>query len=160
MLNKILIPAALLATVVIAGIFAFMPIEKASTVHSTLTTNTNSQDRSMYFRFNQSLLSAYSSTGITLIPAETGTTIAGSFTISATPNNSTKGQRTLECGLVDTTAGGDDIGTNATTGSPQSGTLSSLASGEGIIMQINSDLVTGSDIGGVCEATIFIDSMP
>jgi len=36
-MNKLLIPAILAATVVIAGIFAFAPIDKASTVHTTIT---------------------------------------------------------------------------------------------------------------------------
>jgi hypothetical protein len=36
-MKKIAIPAILAATVLIAGLFAFMPIEKASTVHSTIT---------------------------------------------------------------------------------------------------------------------------
>jgi hypothetical protein len=31
------IPAILAATVLVAGLFAFMPIEKASTVHTTIT---------------------------------------------------------------------------------------------------------------------------
>jgi len=35
-MNKFLIPSILTATVLIAGIFAFMPIDKASTVHTTI----------------------------------------------------------------------------------------------------------------------------
>lgn len=35
-MKKIVIPAILTATVLIAGMFAFMPIEKASTVHTTV----------------------------------------------------------------------------------------------------------------------------
>jgi len=38
-MNKFLIPAILVATVMVAGIFAFMPIEKASTVHGTILLN-------------------------------------------------------------------------------------------------------------------------
>ena len=38
-MNKLTIPAILVATVMVAGIFAFMPIEKASTVHDTVTTD-------------------------------------------------------------------------------------------------------------------------
>ena len=37
-MNKIVIPAILIVTVFIAGIFAFMPIDKATTVHTTLAT--------------------------------------------------------------------------------------------------------------------------
>ena len=32
-MNKIAIPAILVATVMVAGMFAFMPVEQASTVH-------------------------------------------------------------------------------------------------------------------------------
>ena len=40
--NKFTIPAILVVTVFVAGIFAFMPVEKASTVHTTLGTTTQS----------------------------------------------------------------------------------------------------------------------
>ena len=39
-MNKLTIPAILVATVMVAGIFAFMPVEKASTVHTTITAST------------------------------------------------------------------------------------------------------------------------
>jgi len=35
-MNKLTIPAILAATVMVAGIFAFMPVEQASTVHTTV----------------------------------------------------------------------------------------------------------------------------
>ena len=34
-MNKIAIPALLVATVMVAGAFAFVPVEQASTVHTT-----------------------------------------------------------------------------------------------------------------------------
>jgi len=36
-MNKLTIPAILVATVMVAGIFAFMPVEQASTVHTSAT---------------------------------------------------------------------------------------------------------------------------
>ena len=36
-MNKLMIPAILAVTVMVAGIFAFMPVEQASTVHTTNT---------------------------------------------------------------------------------------------------------------------------
>jgi len=36
-MNKIVFPALLVATIMVAGAFAFMPIEQASTVHTTAT---------------------------------------------------------------------------------------------------------------------------
>jgi len=41
-MNKFTIPAILVVTVLVAGIFAFMPVEKASTVHTTLGSSTQS----------------------------------------------------------------------------------------------------------------------
>ena len=40
-MNKLTIPVILVATVMIAGAFAFMPVEQASTVHTTLGTAAN-----------------------------------------------------------------------------------------------------------------------
>jgi len=37
-MNKLLIPTILVATIMIAGVFAFNPVEKASTVHTTIGT--------------------------------------------------------------------------------------------------------------------------
>ena len=37
-MNKIVIPTILAATVLVAGIFAMMPVQKATTVHTGLTT--------------------------------------------------------------------------------------------------------------------------
>ena len=35
-MNKLTMPAILVATVMVAGVFAFMPVEQASTVHTTI----------------------------------------------------------------------------------------------------------------------------
>jgi len=37
-MNKLIIPAILLATVMVAGTFAFVPVGQAATVHDTLST--------------------------------------------------------------------------------------------------------------------------
>ena len=39
-MNKLAIPAILTATIMVAGMFAFMPVEQASTVHTTVQDNT------------------------------------------------------------------------------------------------------------------------
>ena len=39
-MNKLTIPAILVATVMVAGIFAFMPVEQATTVHTTIIDET------------------------------------------------------------------------------------------------------------------------
>jgi len=38
-MSKLMIPAILVATIMVAGIFAFMPVQQASTVHDTIQTN-------------------------------------------------------------------------------------------------------------------------
>ena len=43
-MNKLAIPSILAATVLIAGIFAFMPVEKASTVHTGINERINAVD--------------------------------------------------------------------------------------------------------------------
>ena len=52
-MNKLVIPSILTATVLIAGIFAFMPADKASTVDSTIIeaiqNAVSAQDRILYF---------------------------------------------------------------------------------------------------------------
>ena len=39
-MNKLLIPSILAVTIIVAGIFAFMPIDEATTVHTTLQSST------------------------------------------------------------------------------------------------------------------------
>jgi len=46
-LNKLVLPGVLLATVMIAGIFAFMPVQDATTIHNVL----RSQDQILYFTY-------------------------------------------------------------------------------------------------------------
>ena len=97
MLNKFLIPATLLATVVIAGIFAFMPVEKASTVHSTLATTSsintlsdtvNANNRAITFYFNMThgtrtgSCSTSCGNNMTIILSEPGKTITGYATLT------------------------------------------------------------------------------
>ena len=52
-MNKLVIPSILTATVLIAGIFAFMPADKASTVDNTIIeaiqNSVSAQDRILYF---------------------------------------------------------------------------------------------------------------
>ena len=50
-MNKIVIPAILAVTILLAGIFAFMPVEDASTVHTTIASNIDKQDRVISYHF-------------------------------------------------------------------------------------------------------------
>ena len=166
MLNKILIPAALIATVIVAGIFAFMPVEKASTVHGTLATTSqlNGLDRGVYFRINQTYTTAaQTASGFIIIPAQSGVTYTGTYLLAAIPNNKTASgmdgaHSAFECGLVD--GNGQAVsGTNATGASPAAGTLANLGANEAIRVQVNTAVfATTTAFGGVCEGTIFLQS--
>jgi len=48
-MNKLVIPAILVSITLVAGIFAFMPVEKASTVHTTIQANNEATARSVSF---------------------------------------------------------------------------------------------------------------
>lgn len=170
MLNKFLIPAVLVATVVIAGIFAFMPVEKASTVHGSITTgqtttDTNvdaemdAQDRTFTLSMN---MSRDGSIGIyPMIPAKAGKTISGSYIIAVIPNNHTSGNAqsfgattTFSCGLVD--GQGNILSVpNGSRNVPGNGTLAPTA-GRSVSVQYDR---TNSNTGGVCNVYLFIDSI-
>ena len=187
MLNKFLIPAALVATVVIAGIFAFMPVEKASTVHGTLATSTgqtttdtnvdaeaDGQDRAITFYYNMSHLTpdASAANGLranaTIVLGQTDVTYTGYGTLTAIPNNSTShsGSGTsphkINCGFETTGQDGtrDRLAGNATAGLTNFTRFSSslLTSGDGISVILANG--TGANHGGVCAGTIVLTSWP
>lgn len=128
-LNKFLIPAALIATIVIAGIFAFMPIEKASTVHGSIDTNVDAEadnlDRFITFLKNYSLFEVNSNSGVVLVLVDDDATdTTGRIIVGAKRNNNGVNTGVFECGAVD--AGGTAVGTNAT--SSATGTATTSAS--------------------------------
>ena len=187
MLNKFLIPAALVATVVIAGIFAFMPVEKASTVHGSLATsamqttiNTNvddeadGQDRAISFYYNMSHLTQDASAtnglraNVTIILGQTGVTYTGYASLTAISNNATSGQgatiklHKINCGFETTGQDGtrDRLAGNATAGLSNFTRFPSslLTSGEGISVILANGSMTNH--GGVCAGTIVLTSWP
>src|SRR3989344_2802153 len=88
--NKtILIPVVLSAIVIIAGIFAFMPVEKVTTVHGTLPTSTTltaeTQGIDQFATFRVNFTNNYKQL-VTLIPSSSGT-ITGFATLTAIPNS-------------------------------------------------------------------------
>jgi len=76
-MNKLTIPAILAATVLVAGMFAFMPVQQASTVHLTLGTAADLATVDA----NVDLILA--DTGASLVIGA-GDTVVGTGTISAT----------------------------------------------------------------------------
>lgn len=155
MMKKIMIPAILGIIMIIGGIFAFMPVERASTVHGTLATTTNveekidAQDRSINFFLNFSHIQK----PIVVLPAESGKTFSGHAIISAMPNNVTVASagQDMNCGLETTVP--VSIGINATGGNTTAATFS-LSSGEGLQVVLSNN----SRMTGVCSGTLVVDS--
>jgi len=169
-MNKIVIPITLVSIILIAGVFAFSPVEKASTVHGTLATSAqvDGQDMTVPFVINFTYATAAQTLGLTIVPAQTGVTYSGNYFLSAVPDHVTASGNIgptsgFECGLMDTSGSANTngqvvSGTNATTGTPSSGVLTNLGSGDGIVLAINTaDLVDTTNFGGVCQGVIFLD---
>ena len=184
MLNKIIIPAALVATVVIAGIFAFMPVEKASTVHgslatsasittlsNTVTSEADDQNRAIDFYFNLTHTNTKGPGGknATIVLAEEGKTFTGYATITAIPNNGTcssvvggcASYKYMNCGLQTTGSDGtkNKLGLNATggmTNSSRLGASNGLTVTEGIEVILAN--ATGANFTGVCAGTLILTS--
>jgi len=162
-LNKVLVPALLGIVVLIAGIFAFVPIEKSATVHgllATVTTNTNNdaliateadgQDRYAFWQINTTASGFH-----ILIPADSGT-ITGYAVLTAEPNNHSFNSRELiyQCGL--STTNDEQLGINATQGNTTALALSTVLDGtDGIILE---SVTSTNEIEGVCSVTLIIDS--
>lgn len=166
-INKILFPSFLIAILSIAGIFVLVPVENATTVHSTLPTATNveekldAQNRIVNFYLNMT----HTVGPITIIPAESGVTLTGSAILSAIPNQdatdqklvggSPSSQRDMNCGLQSTTP--LKLGINATGGMTNSTTFSTA---NGLVADVGIQVVlsNASSWTGVCTGTIFLDS--
>ncbi|MBM3910622.1 MAG: hypothetical protein FJ356_03125 [Thaumarchaeota archaeon] len=178
MLNKFLIPAALVATVVIAGIFAFMPVEKASTVHGTLATSASitslgsdvtsevdNQNRAISFYLNMSHPNNRpGGNNVTVVLSEPGKTFTGYAMLTAIPNNGTGNDvvRTMNCGLQTTGEDGtrNKLGLNATAGMSNFTRFSAangLTANEGIAVVLSNGSGTYNMVG-VCAGTIVLTS--
>jgi len=89
-MNKIAIPALLVATIMVAGIFAFVPVEQASTVHAsgTFTTTDDSDITSILEDTGTTLPAEHaalpSSTEVTDLSAAVTLTAPGTLVASGT----------------------------------------------------------------------------
>jgi len=140
-LKKYAIPLILLAVVLVAGIFALTPVYQASTVHTTIGTDIDAQDRGISW-----IVEGVSTT--TVIPAKAGIAIKGTVVVSNMAGAGT-------CNVNDT-VGPDGITATATGGATgsqdiEAGVTTDFGTGEGIIID-----VVGS---ATCNVTLFIDSM-
>ena len=71
-MNKLAIPVALIAVIMVAGIFAFSPVEQASTVHDTIT---DSNDNIADLLCGETLLGASDGAGDCTTPVGEGSTL-------------------------------------------------------------------------------------
>lgn len=154
-MNKLVIPAILVSITLVAGVFAFMPVEKASTVHTTIATNVDDQDRALFFSINGT--GRADVTGFDLIPAVANKDLQGSVVVSASGN--LRSLDNINCGLSSTD--GTTTIANATGGIPGNALINTAGAG------IPAGFVTGEGIelsmsvvgaGGICTVTILLDS--
>lgn len=106
------LPSILVATVLLAGVFAFQPIEQASSVHTTITSNTASEidakDQFLSFTIND-VTSAANGEDINLSEDLTdGLSVVGGYLFIDETDTGTAGVVTLYCdenadGVVDGT---------------------------------------------------------
>ena len=102
-MRNYVIPAVLVFTVLIAGIFAFQPIEQASTVHTTILSDTaeevRDQDRYVYWNIDATATIS----NMILIP-DTDVDIDGIITVTLIDEGATD-DSTVNC----QNAGGSDL---------------------------------------------------
>ena len=118
-MNKLTIPSILAATVLIAGIFAFMPVEKASTVHTDLEEKMEAVEDTIKGEINKNrvFLETVNLQGVarysTVVVADTTPHVMGQVHIAATlpvADNGEVGTCGGEDPLVDVMAGKAGVG--------------------------------------------------
>jgi len=150
---KIIIPAILTATVLIAGFFAFMPVEKASTVHVSI---------------GQSQLLALTATGVTPGTAATDTatwTIGQPFCVVAasfTPTVDAGGDLDLAAPTITTNlhAAGNTATTNPgviAVGTPQNIIPKTAANAERICGTTTLVIATSADAGAAATDAVTLN---
>ena len=133
-MNKIVIPVILVSITLVAGIFALMPIEKASTVHTTISANVDDQNRAMSWTI-EGAAATY-----TIIPV--GDLITGTATLSTID-----GTGACEIRAV---GGGNDSGPISNIALGTTG-VGALAASTGVDLVIETSTAT-------CTLTIFVET--
>jgi hypothetical protein len=140
----VLVPALLALTVILAVAFALTQVERVSTVHSSIGSDIDEQDRGILF-------TADGAASTVLIPAKNGRDIAGQVVVTNRVGATGTCQVQSTDGLTNISAavaGGstDSVPIN-TLGS---GTPTGYTTGEGI-------QVVGSDTSTSCIVTVYFD---
>ncbi len=162
-MNKILIPAILTATVLVAGMFAFTPVQKASTIHTSLggsgQVNADDQERILTFTIRADWGNTAHANNIILPDGPTDITGRLAVTVMDIADGLTAGAPTVNFECI-TSAGVAAIGTGLdTVGEQQSNALP--ADCEGIQFDF-------AAVGGAGDAadeitllvSIYIDNWP
>jgi len=133
-MKKYAIPIILTAVVLVAGIFAFIPVEKASTVHTTITAGIDNQNRAMTWTIESAVAVN------NIIPA--AELITGTATLSTID-----GAGTCE---IRAAGGGDNTGpiSNLVLGTTGVGALAASA-GLDLVVEVNT---------ATCTLTIFVET--
>ncbi|MCH7647015.1 MAG: hypothetical protein IIA83_00190 [Thaumarchaeota archaeon] len=69
---KYLIPSLLVITVLVAGIYALVPVEQASAVHTTIAANISSQDRIISYSFSTGTTALTDGNDANILPFKSG----------------------------------------------------------------------------------------
>ena len=118
-MKNYVIPVILTATVLIAGLFAFIPVQDASTVHTTIAGNIDKQDRIISYHFMTGTTAIDDSDNANLLPFKSNAWV-GSATIIVTDGSGA-------CSVNEVTgASGDTDGAN-TAGASQTGPGASVS---------------------------------
>ena len=130
-MNRITIPAILVATVMVAGMFAFMPVEQASTVHTTVQANIEDQNRGLYFNTHVTTADIDE----ILVPLATGVAFSAHVVLSSSGSNACN----LETGAgVTLLAGAANAVTTITLTNSNAGSANPAAFTDGIDIELDS----------------------
>jgi len=140
------IPIILSVTVLIAGIFAFIPVEQASTVHTTLAANIDKQDRVMSFSFSTGTTAITAANDANILPFKAGGW-QGSANVIVTDGAGTCLVTEIDDG-TDEIDGTDDIGATQTgPGSSQFDAFPASTDRVAVVIDANMD----------CTIVVFLD---
>jgi len=95
-MNKFLIPTTLAGTIIIAGILALLPIQQATTVHTTISADITGQDRLYHYMIGPST----GSTTFVITPFTTGKTMSGTIAATVTDDPGNGADVSLVCNPI------------------------------------------------------------
>ena len=157
-MNKFTIPAILVITVLVAGIFAFVPIDEASTVHTTLQSsssattqtttlqaNIDKQDRLLFFHLMTGTKDLNASSNANILPFKDNAW-TGNVTVIVADGFGT-------CSVNEITSAGGSADGGITVGESQTGPGASPPNGFTGIDRLEAIITPGTD----CTIVLLLD---